>query len=80
MVEWSLTGVERQHGAYRFVVKDKEGDEVWIVVLVGGSSSTPCRSRNRFQANNRILDRFEAEGETNCFEKMRVILRGKTSK
>jgi hypothetical protein len=36
MVEWSLTGVERQHGAYRFIVKDKEGDNVWIVAELAG--------------------------------------------
>ncbi len=31
MVEWSRTGVERQRGEYRFTVKDKEGEKVWLV-------------------------------------------------
>jgi hypothetical protein len=31
MVEWSMTGVERQRGEYRFTVKDKEGEIVWLV-------------------------------------------------
>jgi hypothetical protein len=48
MVEWSLTGVERQHGAYRFIVKDKEGDAVWIV-------AEPRCSRSKPEANSQIL-------------------------
>jgi hypothetical protein len=36
MVEWGMTGVERQRGAYRFAVKDKEGEDVWIVAEPAG--------------------------------------------
>lgn len=37
MVEWSMTGVERQQGAYRFTVKDKEVNAVWIVAEPAGA-------------------------------------------
>ena len=30
MTEWVATGVEPQRGEYRFTVKDKEGDTVWL--------------------------------------------------
>jgi hypothetical protein len=30
MTEWVMNGVERQRGQYRFTVKDKEGDDVWL--------------------------------------------------
>jgi hypothetical protein len=38
MVEWSMTGVERRRGEYRFTVKDKEGETVWLVGEPAGSS------------------------------------------
>jgi hypothetical protein len=31
MAEWSVSGVERQRGEYRFTVKDKEGETIWLV-------------------------------------------------
>jgi hypothetical protein len=37
MVEWSMTGVECQQGAYRFTVKDKEADVAWIVAEPAGA-------------------------------------------
>ena len=37
MVEWVMTGVEPQRGEYRFTVKDKEGDTVWLVGEPAGS-------------------------------------------
>jgi hypothetical protein len=37
VVEWNMTGVERQRGTYRFIVKDKEGDAVWIVAEPAGT-------------------------------------------
>jgi hypothetical protein len=40
MVEWSMTGVERQRGEYRFTVKDKEGETVW---LVGEPTGNPLK-------------------------------------
>ena len=40
MVEWSSTGVERQRGEYRFTVKDKEGEAVW---LVGEPTGSPLK-------------------------------------
>jgi hypothetical protein len=37
MVEWSKPGVERQRGGYRFKVKDKEGETVWLIGEPAGS-------------------------------------------
>jgi hypothetical protein len=30
MTEWVATGVEPQRGEYRFRVKDREGDAIWL--------------------------------------------------
>ncbi len=30
MMEWGMNGVEPQRGEYRFTVKDKEGDAVYL--------------------------------------------------
>ena len=40
MVEWSKPGVERQRGDYKFIVKYKEGETVW---LVGEPAGNPLK-------------------------------------
>jgi hypothetical protein len=36
MIQWVMNGVEPQRGKYRFKVKDKEGDAVWLACEPAG--------------------------------------------